>query len=231
MTLGNYISSWDKKIEIILIFLFCAHINLVTWKIEPHRSHLPKYFVQYAFWIKLPWICDFTAMKCPSFFHSQTGSWVGRHLREQIQQEESYFHLLGSDLMLETNVEEKGKKPNKNPSGRRGQEAAATQDKSPRQDLSNMTASNSVKLIKSASMPGKAKTHTTFQSTHWHHSSSLVTHPLPSPVSSSQSLITAMWGTRVLRPFSLPAGFPWWPHQPGAGYWRWAHGLYDANVH
>lgn len=50
--------------------------------------------------------------------------------------------------MLETNIEEKEKKP-KNPSGRKG-EAAAAENKTPRQDLPNMITSNSVKLIKSA---------------------------------------------------------------------------------
>lgn len=49
--------------------------------------------------------------------------------------------------MLETNIEEKGKK---NPSGRKEQEAAAAEDKTPRQDLPNITTSNSIKLIKSA---------------------------------------------------------------------------------
>lgn len=167
-------------------------------------------------------------MNCPCYLHSQAGSWVCRRLTDQIQQEKSYFHLFGSDLMLETNTEEKWKK--KTPSGRKEQEAAAAEDKTPRQDLPNITTSNSIKLIKSAWMSGKAKTHTTFQSTHWHHSTSLVTHHT-AHVSSSQSSVMAIWGTRVLRPFSLPAGFPWWPHQPGAGHWRWAHAPSAASIH
>lgn len=47
-----------------------------------------------------------------------------------------------------------------------------------------MITSNSVKLVKSAWMPGKAKTHTAF---HWHHSTSLETH-YTAPVSSSSPL-------------------------------------------
>lgn len=87
-------------------------------------------------------------MNCPCFLHSQTGSWVCRHLTEQIEQEKSYFHPFGSDPMLETNIEEKEKK--KNPSDRKEQEAAAAEDKTPRQDLSNMTTSDSVKRVNSA---------------------------------------------------------------------------------
>lgn len=48
--------------------------------------------------------------------------------------------------MLMTNIEGK-KKPNKT-GGRKRQEAVAAEDKTPRQDLSNMTTSNSVKLTK-----------------------------------------------------------------------------------
>lgn len=48
--------------------------------------------------------------------------------------------------MLETKLKEKGKKK----AGRKEREAAAAEDKTPSQDLPNITTSNSAKLIKSA---------------------------------------------------------------------------------
>lgn len=105
----NIIPLGMKKIKNILIILFYPHIKLVTWKRAPHRY--VAYWdtsVQSTFGAKLPWICGSTATDRPCFLHSQTVSWVWRHLTDQTQQEKSYFPLFGSVLMLETKL--KGKK-------------------------------------------------------------------------------------------------------------------------